>query len=175
MYKLVESAKPHFARPWGPVITGAEAVKRARGRFLVSVGDVVTETFLQAGLTPRVSIVDGLTQRVVRKSAANVLDPARGIRTRRVKNPAGVITEELWAAIAESLSSDKPVAIHVEGEEDLAAIPAALLAPEGALVAYGQPPVTSLGIAEGGVVLVEVTPETRAHAKELLSKMEVTR
>ena len=44
-------------------------------------------------------------------------------------------------------------------------------APEGSVVAYGQPPALNAGV--GGVVLVTVTPETRRHVRTLLDHMEV--
>ena len=174
MYKLLEAAKPAFARPWAPVLSGDEAVRRVRGKYLISVGDVVTETFLKAGIEPHVSIVDGKTRRhEALVEDARLLATDRGLLCFPVENPAGTITDALWQGVTSALSSGRSSAIVVEGEEDLAAIPAVLLGPEGAIVAYGQPPVTSLGVHEGGVVLIEITPESRAQVKELLSKMEV--
>jgi uncharacterized protein (UPF0218 family) len=54
--------------------------------------------------------------------------------------------------------------LDVDGEEDLATLPAVVAAPDGASVVYGQP--------DEGMVLVEVTPETRAEMRELLGRFE---
>ncbi|MHB8605670.1 MAG: DUF359 domain-containing protein, partial [Thermoplasmatota archaeon] len=56
------------------------------------------------------------------------------------------------------------VVVEVVGEEDLAALPAILAAPAGAVVAYGQP--------NQGVVCVVVDDASRARARDLLSRME---
>ncbi|HJK04728.1 MAG TPA: DUF359 domain-containing protein [Methanocorpusculum sp.] len=57
-----------------------------------------------------------------------------------------------------------PCMILVEGEEDLAVLPLIERLPDGALILYGQP--------NEGVVVCEVTPVLRQHAKELLSYFE---
>ncbi len=54
--------------------------------------------------------------------------------------------------------------IEVDGEEDLAAIPAILMAPEGARVLYGMP--------GRGMVVVIVDSSARSKAKALLDLME---
>jgi uncharacterized protein (UPF0218 family) len=56
------------------------------------------------------------------------------------------------------------VRVEVEGEEDLAAILAILMAPEGAKVLYGMP--------GQGMVVVTVDPESRGKARALLDLME---
>jgi len=81
-----------------------------------------------------------------------------------VKNPAGVITQELIDAIRNNVNSKEPVRIFVDGEEDLAVIPACEFAPTGSLVLYGQP--------REGVVAVEVTEEKRRETRELMGRMQ---
>jgi uncharacterized protein (UPF0218 family) len=82
----------------------------------------------------------------------------------RVSNPAGVVTQALIDMIKDNMSSTEPVRIFVDGEEDLAVIPACLYAPVGSAVIYGQP--------SEGVVVVRVTEEKRKETKALLDKME---
>jgi uncharacterized protein (UPF0218 family) len=53
--------------------------------------------------------------------------------------------------------------LHVEGEEDLAAVPAVIVAPAGASVVYGQP--------GEGMVLVDAD-EVRDEARDLLRRMD---
>jgi uncharacterized protein (UPF0218 family) len=57
------------------------------------------------------------------------------------------------------------VVIRVEGEEDLLALPAAMLAAVGSMIIYGQPLV--------GLVVIRVTPETRSEVRELMESMRV--
>ena len=68
------------------------------------------------------------------------------IRTENIleaDNPAGTITENLWETIEEAISltlkdSENRI-IVVKGEEDLAVLPCLLVAPEDAVILYGQP------------------------------------
>jgi len=55
------------------------------------------------------------------------------------------------------------VRIFVRGEEDLAAVPAMLMAPEGSAVLYGQP--------DQGVVLVQITESKKEEIRDLLTKI----
>jgi hypothetical protein len=57
-----------------------------------------------------------------------------------------------------------PVTIDVDGEEDLATLPAILATPVGGSVVYGQP--------DEGMVLVAVTPAARREARSLLGRMD---
>jgi len=75
-----------------------------------------------------------------------------------------VITQELIDAIRNNVNSKEPVRIFVDGEEDLAVIPACEFAPTGSLVLYGQP--------REGVVAVEVTEEKRRETRELMGRMQ---
>ncbi|HET6406008.1 MAG TPA: GTP-dependent dephospho-CoA kinase family protein, partial [Candidatus Thermoplasmatota archaeon] len=136
-----------------------------KGRLVVSVGDVVTRMFLDAGELPKLMLVDGVTKRTA--TVAGVLDnlPTHGVRTVTVENPATEITHQLLSAMDAGLKGKGSTLIHVVGEEDLAALPAMILAPEGAAVCYGQP--------DQGVVVVIVTSVVRQRAKELLQQMEV--
>ncbi len=176
MFKLPDALRAELARPMGKVLTTSEALDVARGRLLIAVGDVCSERFLEAGRAPDVIVADWRTQRTAdlhrfRERATREPDVLRV----RVKNPPGVITEPLWDAIVTAVgAATAPVRrrtlVEVDGEEDLAALPALLLAPEGAVVAYGQPPVH--GYAEG-VVTVIVAPDVRRHVRSILERFEV--
>jgi len=86
-------------------------------------------------------------------------------RTVRVKNPAATISKDLIDLISESLHGTEHVKIIVEGEEDLATLPAILYAPLGSVVVYGQP--------NEGSVLVDVTPERKLHIEKFMKQMIV--
>ena len=53
-------------------------------------------------------------------------------------NPAATLTDALEEAVRDGLAYP-PALIVVEGEEDLAVLPLALAAPDGAALVYGQP------------------------------------
>ena len=125
---------------------------------MVTVGDRVTETIGRMGRVPDVQIVDGKENRSRRR-----LPDVPCSRTIRVKNPAATITDDAIEGIRDALRGRKPARVLVDGEEDLLAIPAVILAPPSATVFYGQPGV--------GIVLVKVTPASKLRNREYLAKM----
>jgi len=132
--------------------------------LLVAVGDVVTYHLLEAGRVPDVAIVDGRTEREAVDEAIRerVLD--RDADTRTVENPPAELSRDLLVALREAVTAGHPVSIRVDGEEDLATIPAVLVAPDGASIVYGQP--------GEGMVHVPVTPQTRTEARTLFSRLD---
>ncbi len=174
MLTLPDSLRDAFKDPLGPVTTDAEtlvaAAEETRRRFdvpnapIVAVGDVVTYHLREAGRVPDVALVDGRTEReAVRSEIAETLATADE-RRMFVENPAAELSESLLTALRDALAADEPTIIDVDGEEDLAALPAILAAPDGATVVYGQP--------GEGMVHVAVTPENRAEARELFAALE---
>lgn len=165
MYRLPPALRPVLAKPFGPVHDTGEALRKTKGRMVIAVGDVVTQMFLDAGELPKLMLVDGVTQRgaVVEGALENL--PDFGVKRVTVENPAAAITHQLLSAMDAGLKGKGSTLIQVVGEEDLAALPAMILAPEGAAVCYGQP--------DQGVVVVIVTPVVRQRAKEIFEQLEV--
>lgn len=167
MYVLPDALRPALADPFGPIHDTGEALRKVQGRLVVSVGDVVTQTFLDGGVVPKLMVVDGHTQRGAVELRADSLAglPKHGVTRVEVENPAATITHALLSQMDRGLKAKGSTLIVVHGEEDLAALPAMLLAPEGAAVCYGQP--------KRGIVIVIVTPEVRRRAQDILHQMEV--
>ncbi|TKX81674.1 GTP-dependent dephospho-CoA kinase family protein [Halorubrum sp. SD626R] len=173
MLTLPDAMRDAFKEPLGPVTTDADELLAAAAETrdergapeapLVAVGDVVTYHLREAGRVPDVALVDGKTEReAVDAAIESALAAADGRRV-RVENPAASLSAELLAALGEALSAADPVIVEVTGEEDLAALPAILAAPDGASVVYGQP--------GEGMVRVAVTPASRAEARELFEAL----
>jgi Uncharacterized protein conserved in archaea len=171
--RLPDSLRDAFKEPMGPVTTDADGLLAAAAATresheapdapVVAVGDVVTYHLREAGRVPDVALVDGKTER---EAVRSEIDEALAAGTERriaVKNPAATLTPALLEALADALADPDPVTIEVDGEEDLAALPAIVAAPDGASVVYGQP--------GEGMVQVEVTPETRRDARELFDRL----
>lgn len=163
-FKLPEALRPKLAKPMGRLFTKEEirsgdfaAAVRAT-RFVVSVGDRVTETLAEMGRPPDVQIVDSRENRKDRKPPR-----AEHANLITVKNPAGYITMEAIAGIKRAFSGKRPARVLVSGEEDLLAIPAVVLAPTSAGIFYGQP--------GEGIVMVVVSREAKARNKELLRQL----
>ncbi|WP_435334000.1 GTP-dependent dephospho-CoA kinase family protein [Haloarchaeobius sp. TZWWS8] len=158
---LPDSLRGAFKEPMGPVETDAESLLQEVSGPLVTVGDIVTYHVVRAGREPDVALVDERTkrERVDSEVRETVVYPDV-----RVPNPAGALTEELVVALRAGLAADDPQTIFVEGEEDLATLPAVLAAPVGASVVYGQP--------DEGMVHVRVTEESKAEIRSLLDRMD---
>jgi uncharacterized protein (UPF0218 family) len=169
-YKLTPALRDRLKKPFGRLYRGKgdeclrEIIKGLKNPTkVISIGDVTTYYLLKAGIVPDMCIVDDRTMRLpveleVKKGTAH-----ESFKDVKVENPPGVITRELVDAIKDNMGSEKPVRIFVDGEEDLAVIPACEYAPVGSVVLYGQP--------NEGVVAVTVTEEKRRETLSLMAQM----
>ncbi|WP_435074153.1 GTP-dependent dephospho-CoA kinase family protein [Halorubrum sp. HHNYT27] len=174
MLTLPESMRDAFKEPLGPVTADADELladaaetrgeRAAPDAPIIAVGDVVTYHLREAGRVPDVALIDGKTEREAVDAEIEAALAAADARRIHVDNPPASLSAELLEALGEALSDADPVIIEVTGEEDLAALPAILAAPDGASVVYGQP--------GEGMVRVEVTPESRAEARELFETLD---
>ena len=151
--------------PFGPVSTDTAAVLDTAGTPLLTVGDIVTYHTLQAGHVPDVGFVDERTERAaVDDEVREGIDPDRFDRVVTVENPPATLTAALLDALADALATDERTLVRVEGEEDLAALPAIAAAPDGASVLYGQP--------GEGVVHVTIDDAVRGRVVSLMAQMD---
>ena len=140
MFKLDENLIGEFKKPLGKLYMDFEdaipMIKEAN--FLISVGDQTTKKLVDNDLIPHLGIID---HRIQRKD--HNYDIIRTENILEADNPAGTITENLWETIEQAISStlddSENRIIVVEGEEDLAVLPCLLIAPEDAVILYGQP------------------------------------
>lgn len=130
---------------------------------IISIGDVTTYYLLKANVVPDMCLIDDMTMRLPVDETVKQGTAHRSFKEVTVKNPPGVVTRELIDAIKDNMSANIPVKIFVEGEEDLAVIPACIYAPVGSVVIYGQP--------HEGVVVVKVTEEKKRETLSLISQM----
>jgi uncharacterized protein (UPF0218 family) len=132
-YILPEKNRPAMQRAWGKPLFGNEAeigilYKKflGKGKFktVVTVGD-----YCSHHLASDIKIFDKKVQRQTFEQKHEC--------SLTVKNPAGTIQKETWAAVKTALK-DK-ANLCVDGEEDLLVIPTVLLAKPKTLVVYGFP------------------------------------
>jgi len=169
MLSLPPDLRGAFKEPFGPVYTDATALLSDAGRPVIAVGDVVTYHLRAAGHRPAVAVIDGRTERepVDDEVRAALSTPER---RRDVANDPGTLGAPLLSALGDALAGvgadadADPLTIVVDGEEDLAALPAVLAAPAGATVVYGQP--------GAGMVRVAVTAGSKAEMRSLLERMD---
>ena len=135
-------------------------------RYIVSIGDQVTYTILKNNIIPVFCIVDYKTKRkACNKEIIKVLK-SYGQKKLIVKNPPGCISDDLWDSIRDSYKNmgEKTIRIEVDGEEDLATLPAIFLAPNrDVTIIYGLP--------DKGVVIVKTIEENKLKAKKIIDEM----
>lgn len=160
---LPERLRGELKEPMGPVFGDpGELLARVEGR-LIAIGDIVTYHFEGVGVSPDVAVVDGRTKReAVDEEVREALDTSA--RRIAVRNPPGTLSADLLAGLVEALDAPEKTVLDVDGEEDLAVLPAILAAEVGASVVYGQP--------GEGMVHVAVTPSTRTRVAELIERMD---
>ncbi|MDY7082718.1 MAG: GTP-dependent dephospho-CoA kinase family protein [Halobacteria archaeon] len=162
LVRLPKELRNELKEPMGPISTEVERGK-LNGR-LITVGDIVTYHFLDGGRVPDVSLVDGKTKR--ENVDDEIIEKWREIpEAIEVENPAATVTGALIEALHDALESDVDTRIEVIGEEDLATLPAIVVADEGDTVVYGQP--------DEGMVYVSVDEEAKERALSLLRRMDV--
>ena len=132
-------------------------IHHARPPKVATVGDVVSRETLMAGIPVGLRLIDQMT---LRKAIDHF--EIRAEHTYRVRNPAGIITQEAWDTIKEALQQREAV-ILVDGEEDLLAIPTIIESPVNSFVVYGQP--------SEGLVVVTATEVTKTEVTQMVDRM----
>lgn len=174
MLSLPPELRDAFKDPLGPVTTDVDELLAevdahrethdAPDAPIVAIGDVVTYHLRSADCEPDVALIDGKTEREAVAAEIREAHPDAGEKHVVVKNPAGKLSLPLLEELYEAVESPDSTVIEVIGEEDLATLPALIVAPDGATVVYGQPGV--------GMVHVAVDEETRSEALALLQRFE---
>ncbi|MFC7018600.1 MULTISPECIES: GTP-dependent dephospho-CoA kinase family protein [Haloarcula] len=161
--ELPEDLRGELKEPFGSLHTDAATLLSVAGDPLVAVGDIVTYHLLEAGRVPDVAFVDERTKRtaVDEEVRAAVAGFDRRVD---VENPPATLTRDLLSALVTALETDGTTLVHVDGEEDLAALPAILAVPAGGVVVYGQP--------DEGMVLVRGDAATTERVEALLDRMD---
>jgi uncharacterized protein (UPF0218 family) len=151
-------------QPFGTLILDKELTKQKVASMLqgakkvVAVGDATTERLVRFGIVPDVAVIDGKERRLRRTYPTNY--PAKELKCR---NLAGTISKDAVKILQEALKTVPPTRVTVEGEEDLLALPAIALAPEGSTILYGQP--------LEGLVVVKITLAKQKQAKDLMERI----
>jgi len=163
--KLPENLRDQLKIPLGDLIKEENVNKEniltkiGSEPIVITVGDRTTENMINLGIMPQIQIIDGLEKRNKR------LVPADDTINTNLscRNSPGEITEESIQVIQKAFSSEPPVRITVDGEEDLLVLPVCMFAPENSVVMYGQP--------NEGLVIVHITPDIQAKVQKILDAM----
>lgn len=165
--KLPELLRNSLAKPIDMLFPNTNQVVKniSHALMVITVGDVVFKELKNAGHEADIAVLDLKVEKEYVGNRTNVAFDSRVI------NKAGTVSKRLTAvlkkAVRDKLKLNKKTYIEVDGEEDLAVIPAILVAPLGTIILYGQP--NYMGI-ENGVVRVLVTEEKKKWVVELLKQ-----
>jgi uncharacterized protein (UPF0218 family) len=152
-----EQVKDMVRKPLGDLYYGHVSYSRelAEAKPLVVVGDYTFTLLVKAGVRPSVAVLDAKIER-----GTVGLPPLEGYRIVKVRNNPGTISPEAAEAVTEAVRTGN-VAVVVEGEEDLLALPAIYALPETGVLVYGQPKV--------GYVVVRGGEEARRKVVEIVA------
>ncbi len=162
--KLSNTAREYLANPLGKLygVEELDVLKEditlfslEKKGYLATVGDRVTYTVLEWGLTPDIAVVDCME----RRKPVNLVDESFFNSVWYVDNRRGSINMAIKDLIVNVLN-DTPVLIKVGGEDDLVGIPVIYSLPEGSLMLYGQP--------MKGIVAVDVTSMLKSELDKII-------
>lgn len=165
---LPESLRPKLRKPFGKIIRSLNDYKRisANNNITIAVGDIVVSNFIRNGHQPNISIIDFKTYRKPITKQVIMFLPRSDIKT---KNEPSTINKNavkvLDSILRKSLTTNRKTTIEINGEEDLLAIPAILLAPLGSVVLYG--------IRGIGGTVVKVTEKKKEEVKRIVKKFDI--
>lgn len=149
-------------KPLGKLLPFESAPGLVRGRKVVAIGDEVVFNFLEAGVVPFISVFDFKTLREPVRGAVQKRISEEYPAPLRMEKAAGELNAEMFDAALALLG--KGGALLVIGEEDLFALPFALMALNDEAVVYGQP-------GEGCVVVTRDTFGGREEFEKELKRM----
>jgi uncharacterized protein (UPF0218 family) len=165
---LQEALRSELKDPMGTVYTEADALFAAADPPLIAVGDIVTYHLIEADHRPDVALIDGQTKRsAIEDHIQEAIDAGVFDREVDVENAAAGLSAGLLSALATAIDAageGESTVIVVDGEEDLATLPAIAAAPSGASVVYGQP--------DEGMVLVECDEAIKTRVTDLFERMD---
>ncbi len=164
---LSDKLRDELKKPLGLLFNEKELLSfLKKEKYIVTIGDQVTYTLLKNNIEPVFCVIDYRTKRESCNEIIIKELKSYGQKKFIVQNPPGCITEELWNSIKESYNylGEKKIRIEVDGEEDLATLPAIYLAPiRDVTIIYGLP--------DKGVVVVRAIKENKIKAKKIIDEM----
>lgn len=161
---LPQNIREDLKSPLGDVVQTQQVIQLLSDKgptLIVAVGDIVTKTLQDAGRPADIEIIDYRTRRadIKRVDGGSNFDAI---------NPAGTITKEaaihIESALKQAQKTHEPKRIIIQGEEDLLALPAILLAPLGSIILYGQ--------FDRGIVIVEADEKMKENVSEIIKQFE---
>lgn len=176
---LPEKLRDQMREPFGRIIRGsfenqkittkkvAKIIKDQKPLMVYAIGDIIAESLIGLNITPSVTVIDLKSRRKALKD--NSKFKTQNSKLKLYRNAAGTIDSEavmrLCSLRDRYISSRLPQQIVIDGEEDLLALAAILIAPINSIILYGQ--------YNLGVVLVTATEEKKKEIYKIIAKFDV--
>ncbi|MEW6723073.1 MAG: DUF359 domain-containing protein [Candidatus Micrarchaeota archaeon] len=136
--RIPDAVRAKLKRPLGTLVTDYRRIGRlAKGRRVISVGDVCTLCLLAVGIRPHLAVFDHLFMRMRLDSGMVGALERNFSRPKRYRNPAGTLSEKILADAPALIRRGGAVLIY--GEEDLTALAFILASGPKDVIVYGQP------------------------------------
>lgn len=159
---LPQELRQRFHQPFGQLV---QKIPDVPDEKTITVGDITTKRFLDAGKKPIIAIIDFFVERKLMFSSITELGFSPSERVITITNPSGEITKEVWSGFQDALEAvakGQSCIVRITGEEDLSVLPLILSLPLGFHIFYGQP--------KEGLIWVEVTESLKKEVYQLLKR-----
>jgi uncharacterized protein (UPF0218 family) len=164
-WRLPDRLRSELSMPFGMLLQGNDLLDHLPDcQRIIAVGDMVSTTLINKGVIPHLTVYDRRNERKELDASEHPADRLQVPET-TVENPPGLITPQLFQAVKDGLEGQGKVKVRVQGEEDLAALVCAAIAPAGSCLLYGLP--------GKGVVLVRTDARINKAAQRLIRSMEI--
>ncbi len=171
-YRLPFAVRRDFSKPRGIVKSGDfTGLLRRNAPSIVCVGDVVSTYCTNLNINNKlIIIIDSKTKRKYSIKKENIIK--NNYKIYKTFNPPGFINSCSYNLLCKIIKYEKHtrIAIIVDGEEDLLALPSIACSPPGGIVVYGVPNV--------GAAIINVSRFTLADAQtrllSLIPTLELT-
>lgn len=166
-FVMPDNLRTELREPLGRIIPEEEipsALRRCADNHVITVGDKATKRLLDAGVDPILAIIDRQVGRKKYTACYTALCKRTSYKERMkaLKSGPGYISKEALVAVEDWSRNPTTLAMIIDGEEDLLALPVIVWAPLGSVVYYGQP--------GDGLVEVVVTQPIRKKIRLILTK-----
>lgn len=161
---LPENMRQIMRNPLGLIFknerTAIAYLKKSKPAMVITVGDVVTESFKNQCYHPDIAVIDFKTRRKkLHRDTQNKGGTSHN-------NKAGTIQRAAVLSfkndVKKFIHKNSKSSLYIKGEEDLLALPAILLAPLNSVVLYGQ--------FNMGIILTEVTEYMKERVEKLIEQ-----
>lgn len=171
---MPEALRGRLGNPMGNILRGKEmktSIASHQRDTVLTVGDLSTKTVLDAGVVPRLVVIDGQVGRKPFPEIVHRFQPQKAslFQVIWVKSGPGFISREAIKTIRNCFTHHSSTIPHhvliIDGEEDLLVLPVIEYAPIGSILYYGQP--------GEGLVEVKITKSIKEQVRILLTQFVI--